>query len=175
MNTNLQLTEKHLELLKDKIDFFQNNPDEIIPKVLFVKTHPDASLPEKNHKTGIMEDTGYDVKAVEDVLVPARGATLVNVGLQLGYLTPGFWIRIESRSGLQFKHSISAFNGIIDNSYRGDMGVRLINNSDQDYFVKKGDRVAQFIVYMNITTVTGFIDTPQTTERGSNGFGSSGK
>lgn len=140
----------------------------------FVKTHPDAVLPERNHKDVATGDSGYDVTAVEDTLIPARSTAVVPVGLKLGNVPPGFWIRIESRSGLQFKHNISAFNGIIDNQYRGDMGVKLNNNSDIDYQVKKGDRVAQLVLYPLIVADTKFVDTVTTSERGEKGFGSSG-
>ena len=141
----------------------------------FVKTHPDAILPERNHKDSLTGDTGYDITSVEDTLVPARGHAIAPVGLKLGYVSPGLWIRIESRSGLQFKHSISAFPGIIDNQYRGDMGIRLINNSDTDYLVKKGDRVAQLVLYPLIVAETKFVDEAIESERGEKGFGSSGK
>jgi len=147
-------------------------------KLKFVKTHPDATLPKRNHNDPMFGDSGYDVTAVEDAIIPARGATVVPVGLKLGQVPPGFWIRIESRSGLQFKHSISAFNGIIDNNYRGDMGVRLINNSDIDYQVKKGDRIAQLVLYPLVAVTeenVTFTDEVTETERGEKGFGSSGK
>jgi dUTP pyrophosphatase len=144
-------------------------------EVKFVKTHPDAVLPIQNHCHALTGDSGLDVTAVENILVPAKSGCMVNVGLQLGYITPGYWIRVESRSGLQFKHNISAFNGIIDNPYRGDMGVRLINNSDIDYKIQKGDRVAQFVIYPLIAASTSFIDVATQTERGSKGFGSSGR
>jgi dUTP pyrophosphatase len=141
----------------------------------FVKTHPDAVLPERNHKDPLTGDTGYDVTAVEDIVIPARGSAIAPVGLKLGHLPPGFWIRIESRSGLQFKHNVSAFNGIIDNQYRGDMGVKLINNSDVDYRVQKGDRIAQLVLYPLITTEPKFADEVTDSERGEKGFGSSGR
>ena len=150
-----------------------NNTNTI--EVKFVKTHHEAVLPTRNHPDSLCGDSGLDVTSVVNVLIPARGAAMVDVGLQLGYITPGFWIRVESRTGLQFKHGISAFNGIIDNPYRGNMGVRLINSSDVDYLVKKGDRVAQFVVYPLIAASTEFIVEPTQTERGANGFGSSGR
>lgn len=148
-----------------------NNPIEI----KFVKTHIDAVLPAQNHSDPLCGDSGLDVTSVTDMVIPARGAAMVEVGLQLGYITPGYWIRVESRSGLQFKHGISAFNGIIDNPYRGNMGVRLVNNTDTDYYVKKGDRIAQFVVYSLVAATTEFIDVPTETSRGSKGFGSSGR
>lgn len=143
-------------------------------RVLFLKTHPDAVLPERNHQTHLTGDTGYDVTAVEDTVIPARGATIVPIGLKLGYLPPGFWIRIESRSGLQFKHGLQAFNGIIDNQYRGDMGIRVLNHSDKDYTAKKGDRIAQLVLYPLIALESGFVEKVDVTDRGEKGFGSSG-
>jgi dUTP pyrophosphatase len=144
-------------------------------EVKFLRTHPDAVLPTQNNKSNLTGDTGLDVTAVEDTIVPARGAVIVPVGLKLAYVTPGFWIRIESRSGLQFKHNIHAFPGIIDNQYRGDMGIRLINNNDQDYLVSKGDRIAQLVVYQLIVPSTCIVEQIDETDRGERGFGSSGK
>jgi dUTP pyrophosphatase len=144
-------------------------------KVLFYKTHPDAILPERNHKEPLTGDSGYDVTAVEDTIIPAKNAAVVPVGLKLAYLPPGFWIRIESRSGLQFKYGLQAFNGIIDNQYRGDMGIRILNHSDKDYIAKKGDRVAQLVIYPLIALESDFAEKVQETTRGEKGFGSSGK
>jgi len=144
-------------------------------KVLFYKTHPDAILPERNHKDTLTGDSGYDVTAVEETVIPARGAVVVPVGLKLAYIPPGFWIRIESRSGLQFKHGLQAFNGIIDSSYRGDMGIRMLNHSDSNYTVKKGDRVAQLVLYPLIALESDFAEQIQETERGEKGFGSTGR
>jgi dUTP pyrophosphatase len=144
-------------------------------KVLFYKTHPDAVLPERNHKETLTGDSGYDITAIEDIVIPARGAAVVPVGLKLAYLPPGFWIRIESRSGLQFKYGLQAFNGIIDNQYRGDMGIRILNHSDNDYSVKKGDRVAQLVIYPLIALESEFAEEVQETVRGEKGFGSYGK
>lgn len=144
-------------------------------KVLFYKTHPDAALPKRNHNETLTGDSGYDVTAVEETVIPARGAAVVPVGLKLAYLPPSFWIRIESRSGLQFKHGLQAFNGIIDNQFRGDMGIRMLNHSDADYTVKKGDRVAQLVLYPLIALESHFAEEVQETTRGEKGFGSSGK
>ena len=142
--------------------------------VKFLKTHPDAVLPERNHKDLFTGDSGYDVTAVENTVIPAKGAAVVPVGLKLAYLPPGIWIRIESRSGLQFKHGLQAFNGIIDNQYRGDMGIRVLNHSDKDYTVKKGDRVAQLVLYPLLAQETSWADEVHETDRGEKGFGSSG-
>jgi len=144
-------------------------------EIKFVKTHPDAVLPKRNHEDDLLGDSGYDLTAVEDCLIPARGGNVVPIGLKLGYLTPGFWARLESRSGLQFKHDLSVFSGIIDVQYRGDISPKINNNSDTDYLVKKGDRVAQLVLYPLIPSESNWIDTVQETERGEKGFGSSGR
>lgn len=84
-------------------------------KICFVKTHEDARLPERNNKEPMTGDTGYDVYAVEDALIPANGTANVPIGLDIGFITPGYWIRVESRSGMFFKYGITTFGGVIDN------------------------------------------------------------
>ena len=138
----------------------------------FEKTHVDAVLPGKNHAT----DTGMDVTCIEDFTIPAHGSTVVDVGLKFAFIEPGYWIKIEGRSGLGFKHGILPHPGIIDNGYRGDAGVKLYNLTDKDYHGNKGDRIAQFVVYVNhSTTVEEGVANDTGSERGEKGFGSSGK
>jgi deoxyuridine 5'-triphosphate nucleotidohydrolase len=143
---------------------------QFLPVLRFEKTHDSAKLPTKNHET----DTGYDVYSVEDKNIPARGSSVVNVGLKFAHIPEGYWVKVESRSGLGFKHGISAHPGIIDNLYRGDAGIKLYNNTDVDYEVKAGDRIAQFVIYMNIHMPVEW-GQAGITERGDKGFGSSGR
>jgi deoxyuridine 5'-triphosphate nucleotidohydrolase len=141
-----------------------------IPVLQFEKTHVLAKLPTKNHES----DTGYDVYSVENVIVPARGSAVVGVGLKFADIPEGYWVKVESRSGLGFKHGITAHPGIIDNGYRGDAGIKLYNLTDADYQIKTGDRIAQFVVYMNLNMKIDW-GTVQDSARGEKGFGSSGK
>ena len=136
----------------------------------FKKTRESSVLPGKNHK----DDTGLDVTSIEDKVIPARGSAVVDVGLEYAHIDPGFWIKIEGRSGLGFKHGILPHPGIIDSGYRGDAGVKLYNLTDKDYEVKSGDRIAQFVVYNNhdVDVSEGEIEESL---RGEKGFGSSGK
>lgn len=150
----------------DKID----NNLQFLPILKFEKTHDLAKLPTKNHES----DTGYDVYSVEDKVIPARGSAVVNVGLKFAYIPDGYWIKVESRSGLGFKHGISAHPGIIDNGYRGDAGIKLYNNTDVEYTVKTGDRIAQFVIYLNIHMPVEW-GTVEASDRNDKGFGSSGK
>lgn len=141
-----------------------------MPVLKFEKTHELAKLPTKNHES----DTGYDVYSIEDKVVPARGSAVVGVGLKFADIPEGYWVKVESRSGLGFKHGITAHPGIIDNGYRGDAGIKLYNLTDTEYQIKAGDRIAQFVVYMNIGMQVEW-GTVQESARGEKGFGSSGK
>jgi dUTP pyrophosphatase len=136
----------------------------------FKKTNQRAVLPCKNHA----DDTGLDVTSVVDKVIPARGSAVVDVGLEFAHIDSQFWVKIEGRSGMGFKHGILPHPGIIDSGYRGDAGVKLYNLTDKDYEVKAGDRIAQFVVYTNhvVEVQEGNIEE---TERGAKGFGSSGK
>ena len=118
---------------------------------------------------------GWDLYAVEDVTIPAKSQNVVDIGLKLAYLDQGYWFKIESRSGLAFNHDITAFAGIIDNTYRGVIGIKLFNFSTIDYQVKVGDRIAQMVIYMeNIDFDVQWGNVVQT-NRGSGGFGSTGR
>ena len=139
-------------------------------QVKFQKTNVYAVIPSKNDEN----DTGLDVSSVEDRVIPARGSAVVNVGLRFAYIDHGFWIKVEGRSGLGFKHGIVPHPGIIDQGYRGDAGVKLYNNTDKDYKVEAGDRIAQFVVYKNYNVEVSEGTVVQS-NRGEKGFGSSGK
>jgi len=152
------------------------------PSVKFLKTHKDAQLPNANNSESGIGDSGYDLVAVEDVLIRGGESAVVPVGLTLAYIEPGYWFRIEPRSGLGFKSSIQPHLGVIDNGYRGDLGVKLYNfktdyknMSLAHYQVKKGDRIAQLVVYPLIQPECSWADEVEDSNRGSSGFGSSGK
>ena len=144
------------------------------PSVKFVKTHDDAQLPKANNSDIGTGDSGYDLTAVENVLITSNGSAVVPVGLTLAYIEKGFWFRIEPRSGLGFKHNLQPHLGVIDNGYRGDLGVKLYNFSSTSYTVNKGDRIAQFVVYPLIHPQCEWADDVVESDRGDKGFGSSG-
>lgn len=175
-------------------------------RIEFLKTHPDARLPEQNNqKTDGTADTGYDLYAVENVVIPGVhieskgpppgymrsdaegnlkvdnssrykvGSAVVPVGLEVAFIEPGYWFRIEGRSGLGFKYGIQPHFGIIDNQYRGDLGVKLYNLGSDDYIVSAGDKIAQMVFYPLVEAQMKFADDKQETDRGEKGFGSSGK
>lgn len=121
---------------------------------------------------------GYDVYANADVVLPANGQVAVPTGIFFTTIPDNHFVAIRSRSGLAFKHGVTAFHGTVDNDYRGEVKVLLFNHSDKEYSVKKGDRVAQFIIMPygtpDIEWATEQQVSESTTERGSGGFGSTG-
>lgn len=143
--------------------------------IKFVMTHDSAVLPKYNHADPYTGDSGLDVCSVEQVTVPAKGWAVVPVGLKLAFITPGYWVRVEGRSGVGFKKHIFPHFGIIDNPYRGDMGIKLYNFSDVDQTFMPGDKIAQLIVYPLIQANVGWALQVQDTKRGEKGFGSSDK
>lgn len=141
------------------------------PKMVFEKIHPEAKLPIKS----LPQDVGWDVSSVEDSIIHPKSSNIVKIGLKLAYIDEGYWIKVESRSGLAFKHDVVAFQGVIDNQYRGEIGIKLFNFSDQKYIVNKGDRIAQLVVYYeNIDFGVGW-GSATNTNRAEKGFGSTGK
>lgn len=78
------------------------------------------------------------------------------------------------RSGLAWKHSIDVGAGVIDADYRGPVGIILFNHSDEDFEVKKGDRIAQLIMERIMTPDAVEVEDLDATARGEGGFGSTG-
>ena len=144
-------------------------------QILFKRTHDLAKLPTKANSENFTGDSGYDIYSVEQTTIPARGSAVVPVGLQLAFVTPGYWFRIEPKSGLGFKFGLQPHLGIIDNQYRGGMGIKIYNFSDVGYTYNVGEKVAQFVVYKLINTEVDWSDKVYETNRGSQGFGSTGR
>ena len=144
-------------------------------KIKLIKTHSKAVLPAANNKEPGTGDSGFDLVAVERVMINSRSSEVVPVGLTLADITPGYWLRIEPRSGMGFKYSIQPHLGVIDNGYRGDLAVKLYNFSDNGYLVERGDKIAQLVVYPLIQPIFEFTDEATETSRGDKGFGSSDK
>lgn len=140
-------------------------------KIKFIKNHPDAQLPFKKRAS----DTGYDLFAIEDVTIPAKGAHVVSTGIQVAEVYSGVWFLILPRSGMGFVHGIQPHLGVIDNPYRGDLAVKLYNFSDDDYNVYKGDRIAQIAYFPLLDLVPEWTDKVTESDRGASGFGSSGQ
>jgi len=87
----------------------------------------------------------------------------------------GFWGNIRDRSGLAFNHGVHVLAGVVDETYRGEIGIVLVNLGKKPYAIKKNDRIAQMVITPYQTVDILFEEDLQDTRRGRDGFGSSGK
>lgn len=112
----------------------------------------------------------------EPVTIPARSRAAIPTGIAVAVSDPSIVSIVCARSGLATKHGIALANGIgvIDSDYRGEILVSLINNSDTDFTVEPGDRIAQLMFMPVLGAKLIECDELDTTERGAGGFGSTG-
>lgn len=126
-------------------------------------------------------DAASDLVADSDTIIPAWGRGLVSTGLIVALPSDKVGL-VCPRSGLAIKHGVTVLNapGVIDSGYRGEVGVILVNLSDEDFVVNKGDRIAQFMIVDNVKEDVVVLSDEEVMsidgdERGVNGFGSSGR
>lgn len=134
-----------------------------------VKLEEGAYMPVRAHST----DAGLDIKSPIKTLVPARGAVTIRTGVHINLPKNTAGILI-SKSGLNVKHGITS-TGLIDESYTGEIVVKLFNHSPEPYLVNAGDKVTQLIVTPVLYESVEIVDELDDGERGDKGFGSSGK
>ncbi len=129
---------------------------------------PDAILPTVAHPG---EDIGYDLYAVEEITIEARGAAGVHTGIAIEFVPPAGGI-VKTRSGLA-KKRLLCNAGVIDAGYRGEIVVLMENLGDQPFTIKKGDKIAQLLEHPFLAGEVVEADLSDAA-RGSKGFGSSG-
>jgi len=141
-------------------------------KIEIKKLHSDAIIP--SYQTS--GSAGFDLHAIEDCVVKCNHRALIGTGIALG-IEDGYEVQIRGRSGLAIKHGIGVLNGpgTIDSDYTGEIKVILINHGDEDFIIKKGDRVAQAVVKEVIQATFEEVSELKKTARGESGFGSTGK
>ena len=134
---------------------------------------PGAVLPTKAHEY----DAGWDFYApvdMETVTLWPGQRRIINTGISVA-IPVGWYLQIMSRSSLA-SESIDARAGVIDCTYRGDIGVMLHNDSDMtEREIKPGNKIAQGVFLMVPEVSWEEVDTLDETARGSGGFGSSGR
>lgn len=121
---------------------------------------------------------GLDLRASleEDVLMKPFERKLIPTGLFIE-LPKGYEAQIRPRSGLAIKHGISVLNspGTIDADYRGEIQVILINLSNEDFVIKNGERICQMVIAEHAQIQWEEVEVINETQRGSGGFGHTGK
>ena len=129
-----------------------------------------AKLPTRANEN----DAGFDLYSTVDTIIPNKERKTVNTGIALQmpeHLAGLIW----PRSGLSVKSGIDVLAGVIDSGYRGEIMVCLYNTSSENVHIKCGDRIAQ-IIFQEVPRVSLLLsDSLGSSQRGSNGFGSTGK
>ncbi len=121
---------------------------------------------------------GVDLRANLDspITLNPLQRCLVPTGLRMA-LPAGVEAQVRPRSGLALKHGITVLNspGTIDADYRGEIGVILVNLSDQPFVINDGERIAQMVIARHEQAEWELTDELNATERGEGGFGHSGR
>lgn len=119
------------------------------------------------------KDAGLDLRSREKVIIYAGQSAVFDTGvhIELPHDTVGF---LKSKSGLYMKHGITS-DGTIDEGYTGSIRVKLHNHSETQYMVNVGDKISQLVIQPILKPELELVDSLEETDRGSNGFGSSGR
>lgn len=140
------------------------------PVVRIKKLRDDAQIP-LYKRPG---DAAFDLFSAEDWTLVPNEQHIFKIGIAMA-IPEGHVGLIWDRSGMGAVHGIKTLGGVIDHTYRGEIGVGLINLTKGPYEVKKGDRIAQMLIQEVITAEIHEVEDLDETQRGLGGFGSSGK
>lgn len=137
--------------------------------VLKVKLDEGAYAPVKAHP----EDAGLDLRTPCDVYLPPRGSAWIDTGVHV-QIPQGYCGVLVSKSGLNVKHSITS-TGLIDSGYSGSIVVKLDSRSNDAKELRKGDKISQLVILPIPDVQVVEVREIGGGERGSNGFGSTGR
>jgi len=131
-------------------------------------------LPE--YKTELSAGMDLCANIDEEIILKPLERKLVPTGLFIE-LSAGFEAQIRPRSGMTLKHGITVLNtpGTIDADYRGEIGVILVNISNEEYAIKDGERICQMVIAKHEQITFEEVELLSETTRGAGGFGSTGK
>ena len=126
-------------------------------------------MPTRAHET----DAGLDLYSRERKLIRAKSSAVFDTGVHIE-LPAGTVGMLKSKSGLNVKHGLTS-EGVIDVGYTGSICVKLYNHSSKDYIVEAGNKISQLVILSIVTPSLDLVDELEHTERGNNGFESTGK
>ena len=130
---------------------------------------PGATVPHRAHPT----DAGLDLFSREEQIILPGDSAVFDTGVHVE-LPEGTFGKLESKSGLNVNYDIVSCGGTIDSGYVGSIKVKLYNLGKKPYMVRKGQKIVQMVIIPILTPELEIVDHLDETERGSNGFGSSG-
>lgn len=134
-----------------------------------VKLDPGAKLPTRAHA----KDAGLDIYAAEDAIIRPGCHAAVETGVHVE-IPAGYVGLLTSKSGLMNNHGLTC-RGTIDADYTGSIKAVMFNDGSQIYSVQPGDKITQLVILPIITPELEVVDELPETERGADGFGSTGR
>lgn len=134
-----------------------------------VELEKDAYMPTRAHPT----DAGLDLRSPVDAFITCFGSATIDTGIHVE-LPHGTFGKIESKSGLNVNHGIVSCGGVIDEGYTGSIVVKLYSLKNESYKICKGDKIAQLIIQPCLYEPVELGEINKDTQRGDNGFGSTG-
>lgn len=134
-----------------------------------IKLDRGALIPTRAHGT----DAGADLRSPIETVVPARGSCIIDTGVHI-QLPHGYVGMLKSKSGLNVEHGITS-EGVIDEGYTGAIKVKLYNHSYSPYKIGRYDKITQLVILPCEYVQFDLVDDLEDSERGSDGFGSTGK
>ncbi len=143
---------------------------------LIIKIINKSNNPLPEYSTNL--SAGLDLRAFlnDEIILKPLQRVLIPTGLYIE-LPVGYEAQIRPRSGLAYKHGITVLNtpGTIDADYRGEIKIILVNLSNDDFTIKSGERICQMVIAKHENAVFLKVDSIEDTERGTGGFGHTGK
>lgn len=128
-----------------------------------------AYMPKRAHEL----DAGYDLRTPVRRVLHAHESLVIDTGVHVE-IPAGYVGILKSKSGLNVKHDIMG-TGTIDAGYTGSIRVKLYNHGYIDHVFEKGDKIIQLVILPILTPELELVDKLEDTERGADGFGSTGK
>lgn len=142
--------------------------------VRFIKLNQYAQTPTR----GSLAAAGYDLSAAIDsnIIIPPHATVKIGTGLAME-LPDNTFGAVYARSGIASREGLRPANctGVVDSDYRGELIVALHNDSDTFRIIEPGERIAQLVVQPYVSIEFEEVDTLSNTDRGSGGFGHTGK
>lgn len=135
-----------------------------------IKLDPGAYVPVRAHDT----DAGLDIRTPETVVIMPHSSCVIDTGVHI-QLPHGTFGKLESKSGLNVNWDIVSCGGVIDEGYTGSIKVKLYNLGFDAFKLAKGDKIIQLIIQPCLYEDCELIDELDATDRGDNGFGSTGR
>ena len=134
------------------------------------KTSEDAIIPSHSYEG----DAGLDLSSIDELVLHPGERTLVHTGIAIE-LPPDTEAQIRPRSGYALKNGVTVLNspGTIDQGYRNEIGVILINHGTEDFIIEKGKKIAQLVIKPVYRVSFEEVDELSDSERGISGYGSS--